>query len=340
MAKETKKPNLASLKAKITARKSARKAEEAAKWAKMREAAKNPAQIESVMASLVEKSAKQADWMESIFDHLSLHRAAKNAPAKVRVAAARAYGKGFRAIAEGEGEYKPEMLADALTQAYKNLDEQAAAMEIAAEALGIDLGASPVEKAFSEEGKHELEQGEGKGEDALIVVDADENKEEGVPDFEEAAESEGEKKEEPKEEDKPEEKEAAAGSDAFVNDRDNNAQPKAPSKLEIPRSQGNSEVNKAAREKAANDASKGYVYRQGSQPKTAMSKKDYVLIADSIKSSGLAPEQQEAFANHISGSLKSDNSRFMQDRFVDYVMGRGGPSGGRVKAPKAPAQVL
>ena len=327
MAKETKKPNLASLKAKITARKDACKAEEAAKWAKMREAAKNPAQIESVMASLVEKSAKQADWMESIFDHLSLHRAAKNAPAKVRVAAARAYGKGFRAIAEGEGEYKPEMLADALTQAYKNLDEQAAAMEIAAEALGIDLGASPVEKAFSEEGKHELEQGEEKGEDALVVVDADKPGD-GVPDFEEKEEKPAEeKKEEPKEEDKPEEKEAAAGSDAFVNDRDNNAQPKAPSKLEIPRSKGESEVNKAA-----NDASKNPPAK-----KIAMSKKDYVLIADSIKSSGLAPEQQEAFANHISGSLKRDNSAFMQDRFVDYVMGRGGPSGGRVKAPKAPA---
>lgn len=323
MAKETKKPDLASLKAKITARNDARKAEEAAKWAKMREAAKNPAALEPVMASLVEKSAKQADWMESIFDHLSLHRAAKDAPAKVRVAAARAYGKGFRAIADGEGEYKPEMLADALQQAYKNLDEQAAAMEIAAEALGIDLGASPVEKAFAEEGKHELEQGEEKGEDALVVVDADENKEEGAPDFEEAAEGEPEKEEEPKEEDKPEEKEAAAGSDAFVTDRDKSAQPQAPSKLEIPRAQGQSEVNKGA-----------------SAVKKAMSKKDYILLADAIKTSGLAPEQQEAFANHISASLKRDNSRFMQDRFVDYVMGRGGPSGGRVKAPKAPAQVL
>lgn len=70
--------------------------------------------------------------------------------------------------------------------------------------------------------------------------------------------------------------------------------------------------------------------------KTAMSKKDYVLIADAIKSSQLAPEQKEAFAKHISPSLRADNGLFKEDRFIDYVMGRGGPSGGRVKQPKKP----
>src|SRR5208283_1844288 len=144
----------------IIARRDARKQEKTAQYAKMRETAKSPAKFAKVLDGLVVKTARQADIMEALRHNLGLVRVAKDAPAKVRVAAAQKYGKKFIRIAEEQ----PDVLADALQQAYKGLDEQAAAMEIAAEALGIDLGATPAEKAFTDEGKHELELGEDKGE--------------------------------------------------------------------------------------------------------------------------------------------------------------------------------
>jgi len=73
--------------------------------------------------------------------------------------------------------------------------------------------------------------------------------------------------------------------------------------------------------------------------KTAMGRKEYVLIADAIRSSQLTPEQQEAFARHIAPSLRGDNSAFLEERFIDYVTGRGGPRGGSPKpAPKPRAK--
>ena len=43
----------------------------------------------------------------------------------------------------------------------------------------------------------------------------------------------------------------ADGSAAFISDRDNNAKPEAPAKLDIPQAEGESEVNKAAAKRAA-----------------------------------------------------------------------------------------
>jgi hypothetical protein len=324
----------------ILARRDARKQEKTAQYAKMRETAKAPAKFAKVLDELVAKTARQADSMEALRHNLGLARIAKDAPAKVRVAAAKNYGKKFIRVAEEQ----PDILADALQQAYKGLDEQAAAMEIAAEALGIDLGATPAEKAFTDEGKHELELGEDKGE---AVAESE------GPDFEAEEETEAEAEAEPA--DKPEEeKEAAAGSDAFSTDRDPSGNPKAPQKAKAPEAQGQSELNKAgsgAQEPTKQEYSTNNPPAQGAEKfvkeipqaqgkaaakKTGMSKKDYVLIADSIKSSQLAPEQKEAFAKHISPSLRADNGLFKEDRFVDYVMGRGGPSGGRVKPQGQP----
>src|SRR5579863_321051 len=62
--------------------------------------------------------------------------------------------------------------------------------------------------------------------------------------------------------------------------------------------------------------------------KLAMGRKEYILIADAIKSSSLSDMDKEAFARHIAPSLRADNSAFLEDRFVDYVMGKGGPRGG------------
>ncbi len=325
MANEVKKANREAIRKAIQARKEERKTETAAKYAKMRECAKAPAKFAGVLNVLVAKSARQADYMDGLRENLGLVKAAAEAPAKVRVAAARNYGKDFIKVADEQ----PDMLADALKEAYKGLDEQAAAMEIAAEALGIDLGATPTEKAFADEGKKELGEGEPKGEES-----------EEVPDFESKEEPAEKKEEKPAEEKEPEEekeaasgsdqfvtdrgndgkpeapKEAAVGSDQFVNDRDSSGQPKTPAKVDIPQAQG----------EAAKLSSK----------KTAMSKRDYILLADAIKDSQLSDLDKEAFARHLSGYLKRDNSAFLEERFVDYTLGRGGPSGGRVKTAPTP----
>ncbi len=213
MANEVKKADREQVRKAIQARKAARKTETAAQYEKMRACAKAPAKFAGILNVLVAKSARQADYMDGLRENLGLVKAAAEAPAKVRVAAARNYGKDFIKVADEQ----PDMLADALREAYKGLDEQAAAMEIAAEALGIDLGATPTEKAFADEGKKELGEGETKGEES-----------EEVPDFE-SKEEPAEKEDKPAEEKEPEEeKEAASGSDAFVSDRDKNGNPEAP----------------------------------------------------------------------------------------------------------------
>src|SRR5271166_2357677 len=220
-----KKANREEVRKAILARRDARKQEKTAQYAKMRETAKAPAKFAKVLDDLVAKTARQAYSMEALRENLGLVRVAKEAPTKVRIAAAKNYGKRFVRVAEEQ----PDVLADALKEAYKGLDEQAAAMEIAAEALGIDLGATPAEKAFTDEGKHELELGEDKGEEKAV--------EEG-PDFEAKEETEAEAEAVPAEEEPVEEKEAAAGSDAFSTDRDSAGAPKAPTKAQIPQAQG------------------------------------------------------------------------------------------------------
>jgi hypothetical protein len=325
MANEVKKANREAIRKAIQARKEARKTETAAKYEKMRACAKAPAKFAGVLNVLVAKSARQADYMDGLRENLGLVKAAAEAPAKVRVAAARNYGKDFIKIAEEQ----PDMLADALREAYKGLDEQAAAMEVAAEALGIDLGATPTEKAFADEGKKELGEGESKGEES-----------EEIPDFESKEEPAEKKEEKPAEEKEPEEeKEAASGSDAFVTDRGNDGKPEAPKEAAVGQDAFVSDRDGSGQPKAPQKAEVPQAQGKAAATKTAMSKKDYVLIADAIKSSQLSDLDKEAFARHISQSLRGDNSAFMEERFVDYTMGRGGPSGGRVKeAPKPRAK--
>jgi hypothetical protein len=306
MAKEKKADREAVRKA-IVARREARKQEKTAQYTKMRETAVSPAKFAKILDDLVAKTARQADSMEALRYNLGLARVAKEAPTKIRIAAAKNYGKKFVRIADEQ----PDVLADALTQAYKGLDEQAAAMEIAAEALGIDLGATSAEKAFTDEGKHELELGEDKGE-AVAEVEG--------PDFEAKEETEAEDAAEPADKPaaEPEEDKEASGNDAFSTDRDPSGAPKAPQKTQSPQAQGQSEQNKAG------------------SSKTAMSRKDYILLADAIKTSQLSGADKEAFANHLSSSLKGDNSAFNPTTFVEYTMGRAGNRGGPVKPQGQP----
>lgn len=116
---------------------------------------------------------------------------------------------------------------------------------------------------------------------------------------------------------KPEEKPVTAAGEFFTTDRDNEAKPETPVKVEIPEAQGESEENKAA------------------AAKIAMTKKDYVLLADAIRSYEVDEATKKNLALHLSGFLKRDNPRFLQDRFVAYVAGEVGPSGGKLPSRKA-----
>jgi hypothetical protein len=318
----------------ILARRDARKQEKTAQYAKMRETAKSPAKFAKVLDELVAKTARQADIMEALRHNLGLARVAKEAPAAVRIAAAKRYAKKFVRIAEEQ----PDILADALQQAYKGLDEQAAAMEIAAEALGIDLGATPAEKAFTDEGKHELEHGEEKGE-AIAESEG--------PDFEAKEEAEAEAAAEPA--DEPAEEKEAAGSDAFSTDRDPSGNPKAPQKANIPQAQGQSEGNKqgsgaqepttqkytiAPHSESAEKFVKDIPQAQGKEAGnklSAMSKKDFIALADAIKNMSVGPDEKRNIAEGLCSTLRASNPRFMKERFMGYVMGENGPSGGAVK---------
>jgi hypothetical protein len=331
-----KKANREEVRKAILARRDARKTEKVAQYAKMRETAKSPAKFAKVLDDLVAKTARQAYSMEALRENLGLVKAAKEAPAKVRIAAAKNYGKGFVRVAAEE----PDVLADALQQAYKGLDEQAAAMEIAAEALGIDLGATPVEKAFTDEGKHELELGEDKGE---AVAESE------GPDFEAKEETEAEAEAEPIEAEPEAEKEAASGSDAFSTDRDKGGAPKPPQKAKAPEAQGQSELNKAGsgaqeptkqkytiapHSESAEKFVKEIPQAQGKEAGnklSAMSKKDFIALADAIKNMSVGPDEKRNIAEGLCSTLRASNPRFMKERFMGYVMGENGPSGGAVK---------
>jgi hypothetical protein len=376
-AKTTKTPQEA-LRARIAARRQARKTEKVSKYAKMQQTAqKAPEKLEKLFRSIAVTANKMAYGFENLMDHCDLVRAPKGASSAVRIAAAKNYGVGLKKLAEEQ----PDMLETALQEAYKALDEQAAAMEIAAEALGIDLGATPTEQAFTDEGKHELEMGEEKGEEVA---------EEEGPSFE-AKEEEVVEEAAPEtpsfEKGDEEEAKEGSGSDAYVDDRDHSGQPRTPGKLDIPQAQGEAEGNKRGNKRGAEQEPTKQEYSisevkkpagdfvadipqsQGSSEvnkqsgvmdgepapsfvkdipqaqgesevnkmsskigavltsiiKKAMSRKDYIMIADAIKETPMAPEAREAFARRISQPLLQDNPRFDEETFVNYVMGTGGP---------------
>src|SRR5208282_6523571 len=135
MANEVKKANRDAVRKAIQARRDARKAEKTAQYEKMRACAASPAKFATTLDAIVAKTALQATSMSNLRDNLGLTRFGKNVAAGVKIAVSKRF---VRIAAE-----QPDVLADALKEAYKGLDEQAAAMEIAAEALGIDLGATP-----------------------------------------------------------------------------------------------------------------------------------------------------------------------------------------------------
>jgi len=199
--------NRAELLKKIQARKAEKVAAVKAKYAKMRHVAENaPGEIEKDLTLLADACAAQAEAYDALRENLDLIQAPKEASIKVRVAAAKQYAAEFRRIAEEA----PEQLADAISEAYHSLDEQAGALEMLAEHLGVELNATPAEEAFAEEGIQEIEEAD----------------EEGVP--------MGDVPEPPYDDQAPTE-EKEAGSEGWVTDRDESGQPKQPVKIDVPR---------------------------------------------------------------------------------------------------------
>lgn len=195
--------NRAELRKKIQARQAEKQAAERAKYAKMRQVANDaPGGVEKELQQLADACSAQAEAFENLKENLDLIQAPKEASIRLRAAAAKNYARSFKRIAEEA----PQQLAEALSEAYHSLDEQAGALENLADSLGVDLHMSPAEEAFGEEGQNEI----GEAEEANVPIS-------------EEVEQEAEKEA------------AGGGSDAWVTDRDNSGQPKRPEEVEVPR---------------------------------------------------------------------------------------------------------
>jgi hypothetical protein len=218
------------LRAKIAARKAERKTEKIRKYAKMRTvAAKAPEKLEKHLIRLADKYASHAEGIENLRENLGLVRAAREAPLKIRVAAAKEYGKKFRQIAEES----PEKLEEALVEAYQGLNDIAQDIEFAAEQMGVSLETAPAEAEGIVEDYTDLKdevKEENVADDIVEEVDAEGE----APEVEIFEKAEGDEPFEEKEE--VEEKEAAGGaSDAWVTDRDETGSPKVPEQVDVPR---------------------------------------------------------------------------------------------------------
>lgn len=249
--------NRAELLKKIQARQTEKAADRAAKWAKMRQTAADAGEFEKRLARLADLCAAASEGFTNLRENLDLIQAPKGASMPVRVAAARKYAKSFRRIAEES----PEQVADAVAEAYKSLDEIAGALEMAADDLGIDLEATPVEEEFAEEGKLELEHGEAEGEGIV----EEQHGEEEIEDEKEAAGSAGGwfttdrdaegKAKIPERADVPRVANSGPGAQGFVTDRDSDGKPATPKKVEIP--QADAEAQTSIKDASARKRKRG-----------------------------------------------------------------------------------
>jgi hypothetical protein len=195
--------NRAELRKKIQARQAEKQAAVKTKYAKMRQVANDaPGGVEKELQQLADACSAQAEAFENLKENLDLIQAPKEASIRIRAAAAKNYARSFKRIAEEA----PQQLAEALSEAYHSLDEQAGALENLADSLGVDLHMSPAEEAFGAEGQNEI----GEAEEANVPMS-------------EEVEQEAEKEA------------AGGGSDAWVTDRDPSGQPIKPEEVEVPR---------------------------------------------------------------------------------------------------------
>ncbi len=200
----------ASKRAAVLERIKARKAaKNDAKWATLRRVAdENSPEAAEALDQLAQAFGELADRVDAFRENLDLVDAPKTASLKTRIAARRALGGRLKKYAEEN----PQILADAVNELFKSLDDVAAGVEAFAENMGIELNMTPVEEAFVDEGKAEVEHGETEGEEI-------------------AGGGESEPVSEPVEEELPVEANSGGGAKGWVTDRDENGQPKTPEKI-------------------------------------------------------------------------------------------------------------
>jgi|SRR5271166_7155720 len=248
--------NPAYIRKRIMARKAEKDAAEKVKYAQMRQIAFGDASgVEKDLVQLADACAAQAEAFDALRENLDLIQAPKEASLKLKTAILRRYAKEFKRIAEEA----PQELAQAVSESYHSLDEIAGAIENLAGTLGIDLGATPAEEAFAEEGIQEMDQAE---EENVPMGDVPEPGMEGEEEEKEAAgggggwyttdrDSTGQPKK-PLDVTVPR---AASNNDAWVNDRDKNSKPERPAKMKIPQAEGEGQTpgNKGASRKKADE---------------------------------------------------------------------------------------
>jgi hypothetical protein len=187
------------------------------KYARLQTVAeKYPRHFSAAIVELANSFHEIGEGLHTMNENLGLSVPSKTASLEIRVAAAKIYGNNFRLIATEN----PEELAGAINEIYSEINSLAEGIENLAENAGVELVA-PME---SVEESHEEELAEGH-----TTLEGPEFIQEELQEAEEAAEA-GDMEEAAEEAHDAEEaaEVVTAGSEGWVNDRDENGQPKAP----------------------------------------------------------------------------------------------------------------
>jgi hypothetical protein len=199
----------ASVLEKIKAR---RTAKDNAKWAQLRRVAdENSPQAAEALDQLAQAFGELADRVDAFRENLDLVDAPVTASLKTRIAAKRALGTRLKKYAEES----PQILADAVNELFKSLDEVAAGVEAFADNMGIELNMTPVEEAFVDEGQAEIEHGEEMGEEMAGGEESEGALSQIHGDFGHSVEAN-----------------SGSGAKGWTNDRDESGQPKSPTKVD------------------------------------------------------------------------------------------------------------
>ena len=208
------------------------KAKQARQFGRLRDvAAKEPKKAGDAFGELASQMRTISDSFSHLRANLDFAPMPKSAGPKARMAAQAKYAAEFRRLADAS----PEVLADALIELYRSLDEICAGVENLASNLGIELPSG-------EEEDFEIVEGGGMPEGSESLEETGEELE--SPEQQELEDEHGfEGTEEDKQQDEflAKTKEATGGA-GFVTDRDQSAEPKPVEKAEIPRSQGEAAI--------------------------------------------------------------------------------------------------
>jgi hypothetical protein len=206
----------------------------ASQYGRLREVAKKQAgKVGEALGELARSAGILSSSFANLKEQLDLNEAPRAASLKARVTARQKFAMEFRRIAEAN----PAQLADAVIELYRSVDEIVNGIENFATNMGIELP-GPEEEMLGEgleggapEGAPEMPEGlaenplEAKGEELESPAEQEKEEQEGT---------------EGTEEDKKQDENFAkkAAGEGFTDDRDQEAKPKAPDKVENRVSEG------------------------------------------------------------------------------------------------------